>query len=67
MDKLLMMAVLGAILGFASFLGFFLSSYLGNSLFRLPSLDKFLAMCGLIVFFISISLIFLIKAPRYNE
>jgi len=67
MDKLLTMAVICAILGFSTFLGFFLSSSYGYSFFGVPSLDNFLAMCGLIVFFISISLIFLLKAPRYNE
>ena len=67
MDKLLTMAVIGAILGLATFLGFFLSSSYGHSFFGVPSLDNFLTMCGLIAFFIGISLIFLLKAPRYNE
>jgi hypothetical protein len=67
MDKLLTMAVIGAILGFATSMGFFLSSSYGHSFFGVPFLSNFLAMCGLIAFFISISLIFLLKAPRYNE
>ena len=58
MDKLLTMAVIGAILGFATFLGFFLLSFYGHSFFEIPSLGNFLAMCGLIVFFISISFSF---------
>jgi len=67
MDKLLTVAVTGAILGFVTFLGFFLLSFYEYSFFEVPSLGNFLVMCGLIVFFISISLIFLLKAPRYNE
>lgn len=67
MDKLLAIAVIGIILGFATFLGFFLLSFYEHSFFEVPYLGNFLAMCGLIVFFISISLIFLLKAPRYNE
>jgi len=67
MDKLLAIAVIGIILGFATFLGFFPLSYYGHSFLEIPSLGSFLAMCGLIVFLISIALIFLLKAPRYNE
>jgi hypothetical protein len=67
MDKLLTVAVIGTILGFATFLGFFLSSFYGHSFLGVPFLGNFLTMCGLIVFFINISLIFLLKAPRYNE
>jgi len=67
MDKLLTMAVIGAILGFATFLGFFLSSFYGHNFLGVPYLANFLTMCGLIAFFISISLIFLLRAPRYNE
>ena len=67
MDKLLTMAVIGTILGFVTFLVFFLSSYYGHNFFGVPNLANFLTICGLIAFFIFISLIFLLKAPRYNE
>ena len=56
MDKLLTVASIGAILGFATFLGFFLISFYEHSFFEVPTLGNFLIMCGLIVFFISISL-----------
>jgi len=43
MDKLLTVAAIGAILGFATFLGFFLSSSYGHSFFGVPFLGNFLA------------------------
>jgi len=63
MDKLLTIAVIGTILGFGTFLGFFLLSFYGHSFFGISFLGNFLTMCSLIIFFISISLMFLLKSP----
>ena len=67
MGNLLTIAVIGAISGFATFLGFFPTLFYRHSFFGVPFLGDFLAICGLIVFFISTSLILLLKTSRYNE
>ena len=67
MDRLLAISVIGVILGLATFLGFFLSSFYNYNFLGVPFLSDFLAMCGLIIFFISVFLLVSLKAPRYNE
>ena len=65
MDKTTTILSIGVIFGATIFLGFFGLIHLGYEVFGIPFLSNFIAMIGLILFFISGFFLFALKTPKY--
>ena len=64
MEKTTVIVYFGVIIGAMLFLGFFGLSYFGYNVIGIQFLGKFIAMLGLIIFFISGFFLLSLKAPK---
>jgi hypothetical protein len=65
MDKTTKIVIISMIIGAILFLGFFIISYRGYEVIGIPYLGNFIAMIGIIIFFISGFLFFSLRVPKY--
>jgi hypothetical protein len=66
MDRITTILISGFMIGTITFLGFFLTTIYDYSLLGIPSLEEFIAMCGLIILIISGFFLISLKTNSYQ-